>query len=224
MYSIWILAFIPPVPDAGVLMRSSLPRRRPPTLHLLDGRAPRRPPRPLDAAGRERVAENVGLAYHYASRAAQYFARDIPWDDVRAEALYALTYAASLFDPDRGVPFEAYATMVIRQRLGAMVTLWRRARRFLGRLPRPAPDEDPWEAEARPGPDVSTTTATHDFCDRVRDLLPPRLYLVLQLHHGEGKTLEEIGTRFGVSRQRIRELVVKATARVREHFPEWMGN
>jgi RNA polymerase sigma factor (sigma-70 family) len=228
MYIIWILAFIPTVPDAGVFMRASSPHRhrppRPRTFQLLDGGADRRPPaRPLDAAGRARVAENVGLAYQAAWRAAGHFARNVPADELTAEALYGLTYAASLYDPARGVPFGAYATMVIRHRLTLLALAWRRARRVLGRMPG-ADRDDPWEAEARPGPDAAATTATHDLCDRVRDVLPPRWYAVLRLHHGEGRTLEEIGTRFGVTRQRVRELVVKATERVREHFPDWMGN
>jgi RNA polymerase sigma factor (sigma-70 family) len=225
MFIIWILAFIPTVPDAGVPMRSNSPRRptRPRPFQLLEGRADRRPPtRPLDAAGRERVAQYVALAYQQAWKVAR-IARDIPADELTAEALYGLTYASSLYDPERRVPFGAYATMVIRHRLTLMVAVWRRARRTVGRLPG-ADREDAWEAEDRPGLDVSTATATHELCDRVRELLPPRWYMFLRLHHGEGRTLEEIGTRYGVTRQRVRELVVKATQKVREHFPEWMGN
>ena len=215
---------IPSFTDAGVFMRANSSRPIRP-FRLLEGRADRRPPtRPLDAAGRERVAQYIPLAYQQAWKVARHLARDVPADELTSEALYALTYAASLYDPGRSVPFGAYATMVIRQRLILLVAAWRRARRAVRRVPGADRDDDVWEAEARPGLDVLTATATHELCDRVRELLPPRWYTFLRLHHGEGRTLEEIGTRYGVTRQRVRELVVKAAQRVREHFPEWMGN
>jgi RNA polymerase sigma factor (sigma-70 family) len=175
---------------------------------------------PLDAAGRSRAEAYCPLAYQLAWRFARRYARDMPVDELIAEALYALTYAAGIFDEKREVPFGAYANMVIKHRLIQAILSWRRARR-VGPMPLLFDGEGEWEAESRPGPDVPTTTATQEMCDRVRRALPARWFAVLHLYHGEGRTLEEIGDHLGVSRQRVQQLVIKARERVQRCFPEW---
>src|SRR5262245_56648089 len=61
--------------------------------------------RPLDAAAQEQVKKHSWLAYQLAWRFARNRARDMPADELIAEALYALTYAAGLFEEDRGIEF-----------------------------------------------------------------------------------------------------------------------
>jgi RNA polymerase sigma factor (sigma-70 family) len=179
--------------------------------------------RPLDSLGQARVEAFTTLAYRLAWYYARQRARDVPPDELIAEALYGLTYAAGMFDESRRVPFAAYATMAIRHRLAQLIRTWRKARRA---VPYPVglnPDDDsPWEAaDHRPKPDLVAGTSARDQCERVRRVLPARWYTVLRLRHAEGWTFQEIGDHFGVSRQFIRQVLDKATDRVRRHFPEW---
>ena len=112
-------------------------------------------------------------------------------------------------------------TMVIRHRLIQMVIGWRKAH-----WPRPFPmsaDEYTWEAaDPNPGPEPAVRAAAREMCERVRRKLPGRLYSILRLYYGEGRTMQEIGERFGISRQRTRQLLVRAIALARQHFPKWM--
>src|SRR5918994_440129 len=75
---------------------------------------PHRPAARLTADGRRRVETYRLLACRVAWRFARRNARDVPTDELVAEALYALTYAAGLYDANRDVPFGAYASRVIR--------------------------------------------------------------------------------------------------------------
>jgi RNA polymerase sigma factor (sigma-70 family) len=146
----------------------------------------------------------------------------MPLDDLIAEAFYGLTYAASLFDPERGVPFGAYATMVVRHRLIQSVLAWRRARRC-DQLPIVQTPDGPTEveAEARPAPELCAVVAAKEMCERVRRVLPARTYKLLRLRYGEGRTLVEIGSRLGLTRQRVRQMVAEASHQLRLAFPEW---
>ena len=179
--------------------------------------------RPLDPVAQSRVVGAIGLAYQLALRYARQRAPDVPTDELIGEALYGLTYAAGMYDETRGVPFGAYAALVIRHRLIHLVRVWRRAGRA-GPYPgqAAAEDDNPWEAaDDNPGPDPATGLAAREMCDRVRQALPRRWYVVLRLHHAEGRTYQEIGRKFGVSREFIRQLVHRAAERARESFPEW---
>ena len=83
----------------------------------------------LDEVGQRRVEAFTALAHQMAWKAARFYACDMPADELVAEALLGLTYASCLFDEERGVPFGAYATMVIRHRLIHAVRSWRQAKR-----------------------------------------------------------------------------------------------
>ena len=172
-------------------------------------------PRPLDVPAQERAVAYTHLAYQLAWWFARNTARDVPADELISEALFGLTYAAGRYDEDRHVPFVAYAKMVIRHRLIQAVIRWR-DKRFA-----PLPDwsestGEPWEpADYRPTPDLCARVAASELCDRVRRSMPSRWYKALHLYYGEGLTLEEVGSRLGVSRQRIGQLIIKAEQQAR---------
>ena len=186
---------------------------------------PAAPVRPLDALGRARVEAFAPLAYRLAWQYARHHARDVPPDELIAEALYGLTYAAGLFDEGRQVPFGAYATLVVRHRLIQAILSWRRGKR-VGPYPTrsDAGDDTAWEAEDRqPAPDLAAGAAARELCDRIRRVLPASWYAVIRLYYAEGFTYAEIGRRVGLTRESIRQMVTKATERVRQKFPEWPG-
>jgi RNA polymerase sigma factor (sigma-70 family) len=177
--------------------------------------------RSLDETGQRRVEAFCPLAYQLAWKFARHAARDVPAEELIAEALLGLTYAAGLFDETRGVPFGAYATLVVRHRLIQAIIRWRRARRV-----RPLPvgrrEGDPWEsADPSRLPEVPAQSAAREMCDQLRRLLPDRWYSILLLYHVEGCTLGEVGQRLGISRERVRQLIEKATEQARESFPTW---
>jgi RNA polymerase sigma factor (sigma-70 family) len=230
MFSYWVWVDRPTLLDAGALMRSTVDTSRRPRAILTARRVvrPLRPKpvsraRPLDPLGQARVEAFTPLAYRLAWYYARQRARDVPPDELIAEALYGLTYAAGMFDEARRVPFVAYATLAIRHRLAQLIRTWRKAKRAVPYPVGSNPGDDaPWEAaDHRPKPDLVAGASARDQCDRVRRVLPARWYTVLRLRHAEGWTFQEIGDYFGVSRQWIRQVLEKATDRVRRHFPDW---
>jgi RNA polymerase sigma factor (sigma-70 family) len=52
-------------------------------------------------------------------------------------------------------------------------------------------------------------------------VLPARTYKLLRLRYGEGRTLVEIGSRLGLTGQRVRQMVAEASRQLRLAFPEW---
>ena len=215
-------------PDAGALMRLnrrdfSYPPRAPvrrTAFRRLPFRAGSRV-RPLDPPGQARVEAFTAVAYRLAWQYARQWARDVPPDELIAEALYGLTYASGMFDDARRVPFTAYATLVIRQRLTQLIRRWRRERRVIPFPVGASYDDTPWEAaDDRPRPDLVARTSASELCDRVRRVLPPRWYTILRLRYADGWTYEEIGDYFGISRQWISKVIDKATRRVLKHFPD----
>lgn len=177
--------------------------------------------RPLDPGGQARVEACTPLAYRLAWRYARQQARDVPPDELIAEALYGLTYAAGMFDEARRVPFAAYAALVIRHRLMQLVRTWRRARRAVSYPVGSSYDDAPWEAaDDRPAPDLVSGASAREVCERVRRVLPARWYKILRLRYAEGWTYGEIGDYLGVSRQWVPHLIEKATRRVLQHFPD----
>ena len=205
--------------------RRDVSRRPRTTVRRLAFRPLRQPPvsraRPLDPVGQARVEACTPLAYRLAWAYARQRARDVPPDELIAEALYGLTYAAGMFDEARRVPFAAYATLAIRHRLTQLIIRWRRARRA---VPYPVGldyDDAPWEAaDDRPKPDLVAGASAREVCERVRRVLPARWYLILRLRYAEGWTYGEIGDYFGVSRQWVPQVIEKATRRVLKHFPD----
>ena len=184
------------------------------------------PAGPLDGAARQRTLGHLQLASRLAWRQFEGCGRTVPLEELRGEALYALVYGASLFDESKGVPFGAYVTMVIRHRLIQAVTVWRRD----GRLAhtrftdlaeftaghRDAQFDTPCP-RTREAPDE---VSAEELLERVRRLLPEHWFAALQLRYAQEHTLEEIGQKFGVSRERVRQWLAAAIERVRWHFPD----
>lgn len=142
------------------------------------------------------------------------------------EAGFALVYAASVYDAGKEVPFGAYATMVIRHRLVQAVTSWRRH----GRLAHvrftdlAAPDDKGRPTAFDPAcPQTQESyqeAATRELLGRVRRVLPRRWFDMLELYYACNHSLEEIGERLGLSRQRVQQLINKALVRARRYCPE----
>jgi RNA polymerase sigma factor (sigma-70 family) len=174
-------------------------------------------PQPLDEVQRQLVSEHYQTAYQIAWRFARHHLTDVPVEELISEALFALTYAAGLFDPARGVPFRMYAAIVIRHRLIRVGIVWRRHER----TNLASGECDPIEQEPfRPEEEIDTPFAD-SVCAKLRGTLPQRWYNVLWLHCTEGLTLEEIGDQLGVSKQRAQKIITQAMIRARAQVDGW---
>jgi RNA polymerase sigma factor (sigma-70 family) len=187
-----------------------------------------KPLSPLDAAGQARAAAHLPLAELLASTHFRRCGRVVPFDVLLSEAHYGLIYAASRYDESRGVPFGAFATLAIRHRLTQVATVWQRGgwRDMLtftdvaavrGDASR-QPDPPCWRTES-----PEQEASNRDLLTWIHDILPPRWFTVLLLHFAHNYTLEEIGTRYGISRERVRQLLGKAIQRVRREMREEAG-
>jgi len=193
---------------------------------------PPRAVRRLGPADHLLVRQFTPLARHLAWRFARRRAPDLPADELIAEALFGLTYAASVYDEAREVPFGAFATLVIRHRLTHRTRSWRRDRRLSTTRRRPADltdnDDEVWDElreveDRRPPKPWSSTAAAGEACERVRRVLPARSYAVLYQYHAEGCTLREIGERLGLTRERVRQIINKAIDLAREQLTDGDG-
>jgi RNA polymerase sigma factor (sigma-70 family) len=176
---------------------------------------------PLNEAARGRAAEHLELARRLAWKYFESCSRSVPLDELRGEALYALSYAAGKFDVGRGVPFGAYATLAISHRLIQAINLWRRG----GRLAHtrftdlPAAARTEFDAPCPRTAESGDLAAVRELLALLRRHLPSRWFRALQLYYAQGHTLEEVGRRLGVTRERARQLLTKAVLRARRRVP-----
>jgi RNA polymerase sigma factor (sigma-70 family) len=150
------------------------------------------------------VGEVRRLALAYTNR----YATDVPAEELVSEALFALVYAAGRYDESRGIPFPAYAKLVIHHVMKFAVERWRRWNRT-GQIPIGESDRQLDAEDCRPRPDLCGKLTAAELLERARDVLPARWFDALKLRHGEEWTLQEIGERLDVSPQRVAQLLEK---------------
>ena len=146
-------------------------------------------------------------------------------DDVSSAAMIGLIGAVDRFDPNRGVPFEAYAALRIR---GAVVDEIRHVDE------RGRADRRPEGAELAVSLDVLLDTGKHqgpavddgfteryeqeDLKARIQDALgrlPARQREVIARYYGDELTLRETGVKMGVSEARACQLHGRAIQNLR---------
>lgn len=152
-------------------------------------------------------------------------------DDLASAAMIGLIGAVDRFDPRRGVPFEAYASLRIR---GAVVDELRRVDE------RGRADRRPEGAELAVSLDVLMEKGAHqgpavddgfaeryeleDLTTRVQDALgrlPTRQREVIARYYGDELTLREAGAKMGVSEARACQIHGRAIQNLRRelHVP-----
>jgi RNA polymerase sigma factor (sigma-70 family) len=180
--------------------------------------------RQLNTEQRAWVIVHLFLADALAARQSRLTPDSMPREDFQAEARFALVDAARYFDPSRGVPFGAFATPIIRQRLYRVLRRWQQQRMLpqCAELARwRAYKEDwpvceptcPWATEAW------KTTAGTELMEQLRRLLRPEWFEVLRLRYVENLSLPEISTKLGLSIRQVRRRQEKALNRARNLFP-----
>ncbi len=193
----------------------------------------RRPGRTSHESERDRlILENVPFAISIAAK----YRGPVPFDDLVAAGILGLVEAADRFDPNRGVRFITYAVHWVRREIlracrdgDGQVNVPPRARRCGVRLPpvvRLDDDRDSFgEYVAKlledhsAGPE-SLAEASSDaaFVRSLVRKLPPRARLAVTLHYGIGRsepmTIQQVGNILGLSRERVRQLVLESLTRL----------
>jgi RNA polymerase sigma factor (sigma-70 family) len=175
----------------------------------------------LDEAGRvkNRITQaNLRLVVSIAKR---HMAPTQDFFELVSDGNVSLMRAVDKFDYSRGFKFSTYASWALMKNFARSVPEGRRRmeRYQTGRdeLLDLLPSQDLDELEN------DTAPATRRTLDRMLGALDEREREILRRRygldeHGEPQTLEQIGQRFGVSKERIRQLEARAMGKLREDF------
>jgi len=129
-------------------------------------------------------------------------------DELRGLAEFWLIYAVEHWDPDRGSTFRTYARDCINTHyiLEAKREARRRSRFFqISKCEMDQPTFDPPYEDPLPNP--ATYFERAGLGDRERD--------VLRLRYYDGLMLREIGDRYGLTKQRIRQILDRSIQKLR---------
>jgi RNA polymerase sigma factor for flagellar operon FliA len=143
-------------------------------------------------------------------------------DDLGSAAVLGLIDAVDRFEPNRGVPFEAYAALRIR---GAIIDELRRVDER-GRSAEETPRavsldglvEEEWTRFLAADDEFDAKFDHEDLCGRVQGALatlPPRQREVLARYYADSLTLREAGLRMGISEARACQLHGRAIVNLR---------
>lgn len=187
-----------------------------------------------NVAARDRlVASCEGMLIIWVRR----YARGAPhlFDDMLSECRLAVTQAVTRYDAERGMKFSSYAMFFVRNVCFEVVRSQRwtinlpivrnpdKAKKYGGKLRTQstmlvAQDGEEYEMTIPswdPSPDFLEQERLRVLyrtvlTDRERDIIESRMY--------REQTLEEIGARYGISRERIRQLEEKAFLKLRTYL------
>lgn len=174
----------------------------------------------------ELVSENRGLVHRVAQLMTAGMGPETDRDAVISDGMLGLFNAAKHFDPAKA-QFSTYAWCAIKrtmQRGFEVRDHIKRAHHKRTDLFKPTlsfvganlvHDAMLTQTPDRAGRRLSETRETKELIDAILPLLDQRERLVLKLRYYRGQTLEQIGRRLGVTKERIRQLEVKALAQLR---------
>jgi RNA polymerase sigma factor (sigma-70 family) len=145
------------------------------------------------------VTENERLVFFVSRRYFRGDSNDRIRDELEAVGLDALIDAAKGFKPERGFRFSSYACRSI---LSRMRRHWRKLHRFPILCDGSALAG--WRGKYRDAEAVDTADSI-DRMNRCLSGIDDRLRQILVLR-SQGKTLDEVGALFGLSKERVRQL------------------
>jgi len=176
-----------------------------------------------DASARASLIERYAPLARNCARRVHVVSAMADADDVYSSALLGLIDAVDRFEPDRGVPFEAYASLRIR---GAILDELRRVDERGRGVTAEAPKamsldalvEDDWQAFLAVDHSFDEPFEREDLRGRVERALatlPARQREVLARYYGDALTLREAGVRMGISEARACQLHGRAIVNLR---------
>lgn len=154
------------------------------------------------------------------SIAAKFSKEQHALSDLIGEGNLNLMKAIDLFDVSRGFRFSTYATYAISRHLGRIRKReWTRKNRWSNEIQEPIIEDRPAEwIDQHPG----------QLVKMILNELPPREQDILKLRFGLGEdeqehTYEEIAKRFGISKERVRQLIVRACSQAKIRYAKAYG-
>lgn len=170
---------------------------------------------PLTEDQRRMAAENIWLVFAFISRNR----RRIPlgWDveDFEGELLKSLCRAVQFYDPSIG----AFSTYLYRCMERQQIRMFRHWHALMRQRTRTQSLGDKRSANMRDDADGPNEIAErNDDIKYLRILINelPERWRQIMLERAEGKTLEEIGKRRGITRERVRQMEANAVERMRK--------
>lgn len=176
-----------------------------------------RPARPLDSERQQWAADLFPYSLAIARRLIRRYPQ-VPADEIVSGATWGVAFAASKYDPDRGLTFKQFAGRVIGQRIANAIRSWLRRS-----TPPGSDDAAAVQVRDRRERNPAETVSDREQCEKVRAALPPRRWEILWRHVGEGEVLELIGGRLGVTRERTRQLEAGAKKQARQALAGGIG-
>lgn len=154
------------------------------------------------------------------SNAALFKACGIPLADLVSEANLAMMQAIDRFDVSRGYRLSTYATYAIRRHLSRYV------QRDIKR--RPLFPDSPTEPRIQDTPGEWLDDHPESLVRDILNDLPTREREIVRLRFGLGpdgkpRTLRHIGQRFGISKERVRQLIGRACEAAYERYRGRLG-
>lgn len=166
--------------------------------------------------------------------ARKFFSSNDDLEDLCQEGQKGLLRAIDLYDPDFGVPFEAYATLWIKKFIRQMVTgcgglirlpdsTLKKNRKIYEKnnLPKyQALGEDCFTVSDPNAEEIFITQETSRFLNEAINKLPPikRQLINQRFLKSKKKSLEKISQEIGLSRERVRQLETEALKSIKKKF------
>lgn len=177
-----------------------------------------------DTVSRAALIERYAPLARALARRVKVLSNAADGDDVASAALIGLIDAVDRFEPGRGVPFEAYASLRIR---GSIIDELRhldeRGRGATVETPvavsLDALVEDDWQAFLATDAELDEPFEREDLRSRVQralEMLPPRQRELLARYYADALTLREAGARMGISEARACQLHGRAISNLRQ--------
>lgn len=175
------------------------------------------------------AAEAMARAHasHVLAMARRYAKTELSLDDLVSEGYLGVLLALDKFDPERGVPFGAYALFWIRARLRA----YARAQLRLRFIPYEAEAEHDshWHEPLAPGPNQEQELCAREHEKQLRELidcalisLDPRERFIAQqrlmVDPQDQPTLAQLAQHLNVSRERVGYLEARTKKKLRRQI------
>lgn len=145
------------------------------------------------------------------------------FDDLFSEATIALCRAVEFFDPGRGVKFSTYACRGMYQQMTKFACEARNGIRGV-QYPRedyPKIERLAVETDTRPAYDPPDNRLRPEISEDAQGVAEALKFLdkrdqrAIRMRHWDGMGLEEIGDQLGVSKERARQILLRAHAKLR---------
>lgn len=195
------------------------------------------PPAGLTPAQIDTVEAHIGLVYRMLERRPDWQRRLVTRDDAAQEGFLGLMRAAQLYDATVGVEFTTYACVAILNRMKraaltagivrvpetdsevARQAMTRRCVSLAGR----EEDGNPWDVTCWRSPDPAKDAEDAEGCDLLAGMLrtlPARDAQVIRLYWLDDLTLDEVGRKLGITRERVRQIADRGLQKLRHRAKE----